>query len=383
EASKRIDAELAFAKDIQHSALPNVFPAYPDVKEFDIYATMATAKEVGGDFYDFYLLPDNRLAFLIADVSGKGIPAAMFMMQSKTLLKNLTESGLPLSDVFTVANRELSINNEKGMFVTAWLGILDYKTGEVEYVNAGHNPPMVYRRGKGFEKLNGKAGFVLAGLEGYKYKSQTLKLEAGDRIFLYTDGVTEATVNDSLYGEERLLNYLNSHVDLGAEKMLTGVKKDVDKFTQGAEQFDDITMLMLDNNGAFNSETKVFPAKEECLPQVLEFVVDETDGLTEKLRRVLSVAIEEIFVNVAHYAYGEKTGDVEIKKETSDGCLAVTFTDSGVEFNQLLKDDPDITESVEERKIGGLGIFIVKKSMDRVTYEYKDGKNVLTVMKKI
>ncbi|MDD5952366.1 MAG: SpoIIE family protein phosphatase [Oscillospiraceae bacterium] len=195
----RIDKELEFAKSIQHSALPSVFPPYPNRTEFDIYATMDTAKEVGGDFYDFYLLDQDHLAFLIADVSGKGIPAALFMMTAKTLIKSLAEAGNAVNDVFTLANEKLCENNEAGMFVTAWMGILDLKTGLVEFANAGHNPPLMRKKGGEFTYLKSRAGFVLAGMEGIHYRKNELQLEPGDEIYLYTDGVTEATdLNEAL-----------------------------------------------------------------------------------------------------------------------------------------------------------------------------------------
>jgi len=246
DAAARIDAELAFAKAIQHSALPSVFPPYPGRREFDIHAAMFTAKEVGGDFYDFYFVNEDTLAFLIADVSGKGIPAAMFMMQSKTLLKSCAESGMSVEQVFTTANKKLCESNDAGMFVTAWMGLLNVKTGQMTFANAGHNPPLLRRADGSFEYLKTRAGFVLAGMEGIRYRKNELQLNPGDTIFLYTDGVTEATdACEKLYGEERLLNLLNRTPAASARSTCETVKADVDAFAGGAEQFDDITMLCL------------------------------------------------------------------------------------------------------------------------------------------
>ena len=244
EASARIDKELEFAKNIQQSALPSVFPAFPKRKEFDIYALMDPAKEVGGDFYDFYLTDTDTLNFLVADVSGKGIPAAMFMMRAKTELKTLTEASLPICDVFTQANAALCEGNEAGMFVTAWQAGIDLKTGLVQFANAGHNPPLV-RHGDGqFAYLKSRAGFVLAGLEGLSYKTQELQLQPGDTVYLYTDGVTEATnAAGELYGEERLLNAVNSRSFESMEALCTFLKAEVDAFVGEADQFDDITMV--------------------------------------------------------------------------------------------------------------------------------------------
>ena len=250
EAEERIDAELAFAKAIQHSALPTVHPLYDNRKEFDIFASMHTAKEVGGDFYDFYFIDDDHLAFLIADVSGKGIPAAMFMMRSKTIIKSYAESGMSVEEVFTLANEKLCEGNDAGMFVTAWMGILNIRNGKVLFANAGHNHPLVKHSDGTFEYLKSRAGFVLAGMEGVRYRKNELVLEPGDAIYLYTDGVTEATdLNEELYGEDRLHSILEKYKDETMEVICSEIKKDVDLFAGEAPQFDDITMLALKYNG--------------------------------------------------------------------------------------------------------------------------------------
>lgn len=250
DAAARIDAELAFAKAIQHSAMPSVFPPYPGRKEFDIHAAMFTAKEVGGDFYDFYFVDEDTLAFLVADVSGKGIPAAMFMMQSKTLLKSCAESGMSIEQVFTTANEKLCEGNDAGMFVTAWMGLLNVRSGLVTFANAGHNPPLVKTGDGAFAYHKTRAGFVLAGMEGIRYRKFELQLQPGDTLYLYTDGVTEATDGaQQLYGDERLLALLNSRSCTTARGVCEAVKADVDAFVGEAEQFDDITMLCLTWHG--------------------------------------------------------------------------------------------------------------------------------------
>ncbi len=250
EAAARIDKELEFARAIQKSALPNVFPPYPSRTEFDIYACMATAKEVGGDFYDFYMLGDNRLAFVIADVSGKGIPAAMFMMTAKTVIKSLAEAGAEVDEVFTRSNEKLCDGNEAGMFVTAWMGVIDLETGNVKCVNAGHNPPLLKKKDGSFAYLKVRAGLVLAGLDGVRYRTNEFTMSPGDTLFLYTDGVTEATdASKQLYGEDRLERFLNSIYIGSAEKLCKNVKADVDRFVADEPQFDDITMLCLRYHG--------------------------------------------------------------------------------------------------------------------------------------
>ena len=250
DASARIDAELAFAKAIQHSALPSVFPPYPNRRDFDIYACMYTAKEVGGDFYDFYFISENSIAFLIADVSGKGIPAAMFMMTAKTLIKSYAESGMSIEDVFSNANATLCENNEAGMFVTAWAGFINLSSGEMSYINAGHNPPIIMRKSGKFEFVKEKPDFVLAGMEGTKYHSHTMTLNPDDKIFLYTDGVTEA-VNEQnvLFGEERLFSAVNSATDMDVKGLCTSVRDEISSFSGNASQADDITMLAFAYHG--------------------------------------------------------------------------------------------------------------------------------------
>ena len=388
EAAARIDKELEYAKQIQLSALPTNFP---EVEDYKIFAQMIAAKEVGGDFYDFYKLNDNTVAFLVADVSGKGIPAAMFMMTAKTIIKDLAESGMSVNDIFTKANQKLCENNESGMFVTAWMGILDVNSGKLTFANAGHNPPLLKRADGSFEYLKTRAGFVLAGMEGVRYRVNEITLNAGDRIFLYTDGVTEATnENNELYGEDRLLSFMNKSLELDQTKLLPKLKKDIDKFVGKAPQFDDITMLMFDyklKKGETYMESRTFPAKTEWLTDVLAFTeqILEKYECSMKIQTAICVAIEEVFVNVAHYAYGEAEGDVKFDITFDKDTRTATFrmADKGVPFDPLKKPEPDITLSAEEREIGGLGIFITKKTMDSVTYAYENGENILTMIKKI
>lgn len=246
DAEARIDAELAFAKAIQHSALPSVFPPFPNRKEFDIRACMHTAKEVGGDFYDFYFVDKNTLTFLIADVSGKGIPAAMFMMTAKTLLKSYAESGMGVAEVLTQANNKLCESNDAGMFVTVWMGYLNTKTGEVTYANAGHNPPFIRHADGRVDVVKSRPGLVLAGMEGIRYRTNTVHLKPGDLLYLYTDGVTEATdAENNLFGEARLQAVLQQRLSGDIQTVCTQVKEDVDRFVGEAPQFDDITMMAL------------------------------------------------------------------------------------------------------------------------------------------
>ena len=243
---ERIGAELDVATKIQASMLPCIFPAFPHRKEFDIYASMLPAKEVGGDFYDFFLIDDNTLAVVMADVSGKGVPAALFMVITKTLIKNNAQYGKSPKEVFETVNNMLCENNEAGMFVTAFMGYLDITCGKFTYVNAGHNPPLIRTGGGKYEFLKAKPGLVLAGMEDMFYKQGEVTLHKGDELFLYTDGVTEAMNNEyELFSDPRLVEVANNYTDLPLKEFSVSIKREIDKFAQGAEQADDITMLAL------------------------------------------------------------------------------------------------------------------------------------------
>lgn len=249
---ERIGAELHVATQIQADMLPRTFPAFPDREEFDIYATMTPAREVGGDFYDFFLVDRDHLAVVIADVSGKGVPAALFMVIAKTLIKNHAQSGMEPCRVFALVNNQLCENNEASMFVTAFLGVLEISTGCFTYVSAGHNPPLAALQGNRYEWLPGKRNFVLAGMEDVRYQQQQVQLQPGDRLFLYTDGVTEAMDKDgNLYSETRLQSFWNrgGAGEASPREALRQLHEDVAAFTAGMEPTDDITMLLLQFNG--------------------------------------------------------------------------------------------------------------------------------------
>jgi len=242
---ERIGAELNVATQIQASMLPCIFPAFPERAEFDIYATMQPAKEVGGDFYDFFLIDNDNLAVVMADVSGKGVPAALFMVIAKTLIKNNAQLGKSPKEVFETVNNILCENNDAGMFVTAFMGYLNIPSGKFTFVNAGHNFPLIKKQNK-YEFLKTKPAFILAGMENIVYKENELFLKSGDVLFLYTDGVTEA-MNRSyeLFSDAKLLETAEKYKDTSPLELLPIIKKEIDKFADGAEQADDITMLAL------------------------------------------------------------------------------------------------------------------------------------------
>ena len=243
---ERIGAELSLATKIQADMLPNIFPAFPERKEFDIHASMTPAKEVGGDFYDFFLLDDDHLGLVIADVSGKGVPAALFMMMSKILVSNYALMGGSPAAVLEAVNAQICKNNEEEMFVTVWFGILTISTGKVVAANAGHEYPILKGADGRFELFKDKHGFVVGGMEGLKYKDYEFTLEKGGTLFVYTDGVAEATnLQDELFGTDRMLAALNEDPEASPEQLLRNMQSAVDRFVGEATQFDDLTMLAI------------------------------------------------------------------------------------------------------------------------------------------
>lgn len=383
---ERIGAELSVAFRIQSDILPAVFPAFPDRKDFDIYASMAPAREVGGDFYDFFLIDESRLGLVIADVSGKGVPAALFMMIARTLIRNHVQSGEEPADALTAVNEQLCENNKENMFVTAWLGVLDLSSGQLKFANAGHNPPL-FKHGDGeYEYMRVRAGLVLAGMEGIRYRQSSVQLSRGDRIFLYTDGVTEAeSQNHIFYGEERLCDVLRGLTESAPEETVAAVDADVRRFAEGAEQVDDITMMCLEYTGNGSELICTVPAEREQLYRVLEFTEAQTKeaGASRKETDRLLLAVEEIFVNIADYAYADGRGDVTVKvRRTDNAQMEITFSDSGVPYDPLEKPDPDTHLAAEKRQEGGLGILLAKNMMDEMEYERRDGRNILTMKKR-
>ena len=248
--SSRLETELNTASNIQAHMLPSIYPAFPERPEFDIYASMNPAKEVGGDFYDFFLIDDDHLGIVMADVSGKGVPAALFMMASKIIIANNAKIGKEAGQVLTDANNAICQNNPEEMFVTVWLGILELSTGRLTAANAGHEYPAVMQAGGSFELFKDKHGFVIGGMEGVRYKQYEMILKPGSKIFLYTDGVPEATAADQeMFGTERMIEALNSNNTAAPKDILATVRTAVDGFVGEAEQFDDLTMLCLEYRG--------------------------------------------------------------------------------------------------------------------------------------
>ena len=387
---ERIGAELNIATQIQADMLPRIFPAFPARHDFDIYATMTPAKEVGGDFYDFFLIDDDHMGLVMADVSGKGVPAALFMVIAKTLIKNRAMMGGGPAEILKYVNEQLCEGNEAELFVTVWLAIVELSTGKGLAANAGHEHPAIRRANGEYELVVYRHSPAVATMDGIRFREHSFQLNPGDALFVYTDGVTEATnANNELFGTDRMLEALNRAPRAKPNVLLTNVKTAIDSFVGEAPQFDDITMMCFDYTAAEVKNVKelTVEAKLENLDEVLGFVdgcLEEMD-CSMKTQLQIDVAVEEIFVNIASYAYPSGIGSATIRVEAMEDprTAAITFYDHGIPYNPLEKEDPDVTLSAEERKIGGLGIFMVKKSMDDMRYEYRDGMNILQITKQL
>lgn len=377
--NQKVTSELSIASAIQAGVLPKEFP---DSKFGEIYAIMDPAKEVGGDFYDFFAIDDKHTALVIGDASGKGVPSSLYMMKAQSLVRALSKHAkFDTAKIISEVNKSLCENNEYTMFVTCWLGIIDKESGELHFTNAGHNPPIIKHNGK-YEYLNAKPGLVLGGLPEFEFKESTITLVKGDKLFLYTDGVTEAhNVRSELYGEDQLLE-LVSKIDASPYETISKVREEIREFSRNTEQFDDITMLMLEYRKPQSVFSKKFLADNKELENVQNFIIDSIKGdLSMKSKNELFICTEEIFVNIASYSY-EGKGYAEVDVNFDNNVLTLVFKDNGVPFNPLAKDDPDTKAKADDRQIGGLGIFMVKNLMDKVYYEYVGGKNILTLVKK-
>ena len=377
---ERIGAELDVAAKIQSSMLPCVFPAFPNRNEFDIYATMDPAKEVGGDFYDFFMVDADHLAFVVADVSGKGVPAALFMVIGKTLIKDHTGLHDDLGEVFTEVNNILCASNSEEMFITAFEGVLNLKTGELRYVNAGHEIPFLCRKGGVFEPYKVRAGFVLAGMQGIRYRAGSIQLEPGDKVFQYSDGIPEAINSEKApYGMKRLESVLAKNSEKAPSELLPLVKADVDAFVGDADQFDDITMLCIEFKGNGRKAEISLTPDAESVKTVAEFLDTTLEAweIPMKVVSKLQIVADEIYSNIVRYSQAKNAKVTAVQNGT---VLSLRFEDDGKPYDPTTAAEPDITASAEEREIGGLGIFIVRNMMDSMDYRYKDGHNVLTLL---
>ena len=382
EAKGRIDAELQVAKAIQHSALPDAAHFSRNGGGFELSAEMFTAKEVGGDFYDFFFTDADHLAFVVADVSGKGIPAALFMMKCKTLINSIAETESSPAVILSEANDRLCEGNEIEMFVTVWLGVLELSSGRLCYANAGHNFPLIARADGAFEYLENKPGLVLAAMEDIKYREFETRLERGDMLFLYTDGVTESIDGaENAYGEERLKDTLNSCGDRTPAHITECLREDLRSFTRGEPQFDDVTLMALRyTGGAAERLTLAVSAESAAAANAFPEEVLTRLGCPLDVVTKINIAVDEIFSNIIKYSGGS---EVTIECGTvGEDTAVVRFTDDGRPYDPLQASDPDTSKPIDEREAGGLGIYLVKNMMDNLRYEYRGNKNILIIEKK-
>ena len=379
ERQERMRKEMQVAKTIQASALPCVFPPYPNILEFDIFAQMKTAKQVGGDFYDFFFLDNDHIAFLIADVSGKGIPAAMFMMTAKTTIRSIASSSNAPADILAKANARLAENNEADMFVTVWLGILDPKTGILTYANAGHNFPLIKRADKSIEWIRSKPSLVLAAMPEAKYKSFETTLHPGDALILYTDGVTEA-VNPALelFGEKRL----EESVAKSSGHFCSDIEADVMKFANGAEQADDMTMLSLKYRGAPVTHEQTFPVTLATMPDISNFLGEtlHSSNCPQKFVSELQIANDEIVSNIIKFSGASKM-TLRIDNVPVVNIWRLSYIDDGTAWNPMTVAEPDTTIPMEDRPTRGLGVLLYKKLADQVRYVRENDQNVIQLRK--
>lgn len=389
---ERMQDELNVGRDIQMSMLRQDFPVYADRKEFDLSATILPAREVGGDFYDFFFVDQDRLCLCIGDVSGKGVPAALFMAVGKTLIKSRGSSDNSPASIMTYVNDALCEGNESCMFITLFLAFLNVKTGELVYTNAGHNPPNIRKNSGEVTRLAERHGPVAGAVEGLAFKESCIKLEEGDALVLFTDGVTEAMdPNEALFEEHRLESLLASQAFADSQSLNQAIMTSVKDFEQDAGQADDITILSLIFNGDPDAGRgkHLDTALTNDLEQMSSFqdafeAFAEQAGLSLAVQSQVAMVFDELLNNTISYGYhDDDEHTIDIQVDVYPSYLSVVIRDDGIPFNPFSLDAPDTTLSIEEREIGGLGVHLVRNVMDDVSYERKVNQNVLTLMKNL
>jgi sigma-B regulation protein RsbU (phosphoserine phosphatase) len=393
EAQKnRMEEELNVGRDIQMSMVPQKFPAFPDRDEFSIHAVLHPAREVGGDFYDFYFIDENRLCFCIGDVSGKGVPAALFMAVTKTLIKSRVSADPSTASIVTHVNDELAKNNKMYMFVTLFLGILNIRTGELIYTNGGHNPPYILRENGYLERVESIHGPIVGPIGGKAYKEDRTVLSKGDLLFMYTDGITEAkNAEKKLFSEERLADFLSSGKFESSEEAVEIIHSEVEAFEGDMDQADDITILAIQylaetiDKESVKLEMEIRNQLSEINTVKHRFIAFSEDyKIPNTIRRKMNMVFDEVLNNIISYAYQDSEEHfIEVTAELWKDRLMVSISDDGIPFNPFTLEEPDTGLALEDRTIGGLGIHLVKKSMDKFFYQRRIDKNMVTLVKYI
>jgi len=382
---ERIGSELRIASEIQKSILPRTFPPFPDRTDFEIYATTIPALEMGGDFYDFFLIDDNRLGVVIADVSGKGVPAAIFMAVSRSLIKATALASVTPSECLEHVNRLLCPDNESAMFVTVFYGILHTETGELEFSNGGHNVPYVIG-GDRLVPVGTPSGMALGIVDDVRYQTSRVSLSAGETLMLYTDGVTEAMdAQGRLFSTPRFERTLHRLSTQRPIDLLTKVVEDVQAFSSGTLQADDITMLALRYRQPALLELTLANRSSE-----LQRLASEVERFAQSQRipdadvHALSLALDEVITNTISYGYDDQGAhEIRVRLTLAHGRLSAEVEDDGRPFDPLTTPQPDLTSAVEDRPVGGLGIHLVRSLMEQVDYRRESGKNHLIMSKRL
>ena len=384
---ERIESELRIARALQLGMVPKVFPPFPEREDVDLFARVIPAREVGGDLYDFFI-EDEKLYFIIGDVSGKGVPASLVMAVTCRLFRTIASYVKTPEGIVTTLNNALSESNESNMFCTAFVGILDLKSGCLQYCNAGHNPPFMIRPDGNVEMMKVKQNLAMGVWYDFVYKGESYNMDQGTTFFLYTDGVTEAEDSKkTLYGEDRLMQLLQKQGLHSPRAITENVLDDLERYATGAEQSDDITILCFRRNEQSEDDDCrqiVLKNNIEEIARMAAFLEEISDELSLSMENAFNInlAIEEAVTNVIMYAYPQdEEHEFTLSVKQIENRLIFKLIDTGKEFDPTLQPDADVTLSLEERPIGGLGIFLIRKIMKTVKYCRIDGKNILTMVK--
>jgi sigma-B regulation protein RsbU (phosphoserine phosphatase) len=393
---ERIAGELSAAREIQMRIVPKLFPPFPNRPEIDLYALLIPAREVGGDLYDFVLLDDDHLYIAIGDVSGKGVPASLLMAVGKTLLKSTMQSVRAPARALAQVNAELAEDNEMCMFITMFCGVLNLKTGDLIYANAGHNPPLLSRHTGVLERLDELPGPALGVVDGAAYQDRSIRLRAGDLLVLYTDGITEAmNAAGVMFDEPGLREHIRQEGRRSARLFLESLARAVHAHAGGAVQSDDITALAVRYCAPPQPDTDAARAPDATLrlmnrlsevPGLNAWIEDQGERLLIPPPQVMSfnLALEEWIVNVISYAYADSSEHaIELRLWRGPDCVRIEIEDDGKPFDPTAQAAADTTLALEHRPIGGLGIHFIRKTMDRFAYRRDPGHNIVTLVKNL
>lgn len=392
-ARERIESELKIAREIQMGMVPKEVPPFPGRDELEIRAVLEPAREVGGDLYDFFFLDDGHVCIVVGDVSGKGVPAAIFMARTITLLKATAREVRSPEEILNRVNKELARHNESFMFVTVFCGILDVSSGELRYSNAGHNPPLVMREGEKAEFLTGGAGTVLGVDAGASYERDCVTLRPGDTLYLYTDGVTEAfDKKGEMFTEERLHEEISARRGDSVEELADGMLRRIKVYAAGVPQSDDITIVVMRylhplRGTALKPGTSVTLRNDAaCIPDLQRAIASfgKENGVPADALHDVRLAMEEVVDNIVRHAYTDTAEHlIAVRMTRGDGGMILEVQDDGRPFNPEKYPPPDLSVPLEERTPGGLGVFLARSVMDSVEYRREGGKNILTLRKSL